>query len=236
MAYCRSGRVPRSLDMRPLGGAGSSSDRGSSAAIRVMTVDDHPIFRDGLAALLSVHPDLTLVAEARDGVEAIELFRKHRPDVTLMDLSMPTMGGAEAIETIRREFPEARIIALTTYHGDADIHRALEAGARGYLLKDVLRNEVVEAVRAVHRGQRVLPVAVAQRLAQFTPRVELTEREMEVLTLMAKGYRNKDIAEAIGRTEATVKVHVLHVISKLHVADRTEAVAVALKRGIIHLD
>jgi len=201
-----------------------------------MTVDDHPIFRDGLAALLGVHADLQLVCEAGDGAEAVALFRTHRPDVTLMDLSMPGMGGAQAIEIITTEFPDARIIALTTYQGDADIHRALEAGARGYLLKDVLRNEVVEAIRAVHRGARVVPGAVAQRLAQFTPRVELTEREMEVLTLMAKGYRNKDIADAIGRTEATVKVHVLHVLSKLNVSDRTEAVAVALQRGIIHLE
>ncbi|HWZ57943.1 MAG TPA: response regulator transcription factor [Gemmatimonadaceae bacterium] len=201
-----------------------------------MTVDDHPIFRDGLAALLGVHADLQLVCEAGDGAEAVALFRTHRPDVTLMDLSMPGMGGAQAIEIITTEFPDARIIALTTYQGDADIHRALEAGARGYLLKDVLRNEVVEAIRAVHRGARVVPGAVAQRLAQFTPRVELTERELEVLTLMAKGYRNKDIADAIGRTEATVKVHVLHVLSKLNVSDRTEAVAVALQRGIIHLE
>jgi DNA-binding NarL/FixJ family response regulator len=153
-----------------------------------------------------------------------------------MDLSMPKMGGADAIMAIVAEFPDARIIALTTYEGDADIHRALEAGARGYLLKDVLRNEVVEAIRAVHRGERVLPGAVAQRLAQFTPRVELTERELEVLELMATGMRNKEIAEAIGRTEATVKVHVLHVLNKLNVSDRTEAVAVALKRGIIHLE
>jgi two-component system NarL family response regulator len=219
-----------------MGGTGSLSDRGSAHHIRVMTVDDHPIFRDGLAALLGVNPELRLVAEANDGANAVALYREHRPDVTLMDLSMPNMGGADAIAAIVAEFPDARIIALTTYEGDADIHRALEAGARGYLLKDVLRNEVVEAIRAVHRGERVLPAAVAQRLAQFTPRVELTERELEVLELMAKGMRNKEIAEAIGRTEATVKVHVLHVLNKLNVSDRTEAVAVALKRGIIHLE
>lgn len=220
----------------PLGGPGPAPDRGPGDPIRVMTVDDHPIFRDGLAALLGVHADLRLVAEAGDGEAAVALFRDHRPDVTLMDLSMPGMGGAAAIGAILAAFPDARIIALTTYEGDADIHRALEAGARGYLLKDVLRNEVVDAIRAVHRGQRVLPGAVAQRLAQFTPRVALTERELEVLRLMGKGHRNKDIAEAIGRTEATVKVHVQHILEKLDVADRTEAVTVALRRGIIHLD
>ena len=210
-------------------------DGGVRERIRVLTVDDHPIFRDGLAALLGVHADLQLVGEASDGAEAVALFREHRPDVTLMDLSMPRMGGAEAISVIVAAFPDARVIALTTYEGDADIHRALEAGARGYLLKDVLRNEVVDAIRAVHQGRRVLPGAVAERLAQFTPRVALTDRELDVLTLMAKGYRNKEIAAAIGRTEATVKVHVQHVLGKLNAADRTEAVAVALKRGIIHL-
>jgi len=208
----------------------------SGAAIRVMTVDDHPIFRDGLAALLRVHSDMTLVAEAEDGKQAVDLFRTHRPDVTLMDLSMPGIGGAEAIEVITDEFPDARIIALTTYQGDADIHRALEAGARGYLLKDGLRTEVVDAIRAVHRGKRVMPAAVALLLAEYTPRIELTERELEVLTLMAKGFRNKDIAKAIERAEATVKLHVLHVMSKLDAADRTEAVAIAIRRGIIHLD
>lgn len=218
------------------GGTGTAPDRGPSGPIRVMTVDDHPIFRDGLAALLGLHADLDLVAEAGNGAEAVALFRTHRPDVTLMDLSMPGMGGAEAIRAITAAFADARIVALTTYEGDADIHRALEAGARGYLLKDVLRNEVVEAVRAVHRGERVLPGAVAQRLARFTPRVELTDRELDVLRLMCRGLRNREIAAAIGRTEATVKVHVLHILQKLEAADRTEAVTVALQRGIIHLD
>jgi DNA-binding NarL/FixJ family response regulator len=216
-------------------GSGAELGRGAGAPIRVMTVDDHPVYRDGLAALLAVHPDLELVAEAADGAEAVERFRVHRPDVTLMDLSMPTMGGAMAIERITAEFPDAKIIALTTYEGDADIHRALEAGARGYLLKDVVRHEVADAIRSVHRGGRVLPPAVAQRLAEFTPRIELTEREMEVLTLMARGMSNKQIANAIGRTEATVKVHVLHIFEKLDVDDRTKAVTVALNRGMIHL-
>jgi DNA-binding NarL/FixJ family response regulator len=204
-------------------------------AIRVMTVDDHPIYRDGLAALLALHADLELVAEAADGVEAVARFRVHRPDVTLMDLSMPAMEGAAAIEAITAEFPGARLIALTTYEGDADIYRALEAGARGYLLKDVVRHELADAIRTVHRGGQVLPAAVAQRLATFTPRVDLTARELEVVALMAKGLRNKDIAAAIGRTEATAKVHVLHILEKLGARDRTEAITVALRRGIIHL-
>jgi len=216
-----------------------TSNNGTSAAsgtaIRVMTVDDHPIFRDGLAALLSFYKDFELVAEAADGAQAIQLFRVHRPDVTLMDLSMPVMGGAQATEAITSEFPDARIIALTTYEGDADIHRALQAGARGYLLKDALRNQIADAIRAVHRGGRIVPPMVAQKLAEFTPRIELTERELEVLSLMAKGQSNKEIADSIGRTEATVKVHVLHILSKLDVDDRTAAVTVALKRGMIHL-
>jgi DNA-binding NarL/FixJ family response regulator len=152
-----------------------------------------------------------------------------------MDLSMPVMGGVDAVARICSEFPSARIIALTTYDGDADIHRALEAGARGYLLKDALRNQVADAIRSVHRGVRVIPPAVAQRLAEFTPRVELTDRELEVLTLLAKGGSNREIAAAIGRTEGTVKVHVQHILTKLGAADRTEAVTLALKRGIIHL-
>jgi len=209
---------------------------GGDPTIRVMTVDDHPIFRDGLSALLAVHPDLELVAEAGNGAAAIELFRQHQPDVTLMDLSMPVMGGAEAIAALTQEYPKAKIIALTTYQGDTDIHRALEAGARGYLLKDALRHEVADAIRTVFKDGWVLPNAVAQRLAKFTPRVELTDRELEVLGLMAKGMRNKEIADAIGRTEATVKVHVLHILQKLGANDRTEAVTIALSRGIIHLD
>jgi DNA-binding NarL/FixJ family response regulator len=207
----------------------------TTSTIRVMVVDDHPIYRDGLAALLTLHADLALVAEAGNGVEAIAQYREHLPDVTLMDLSMPRMEGAAAIEAITTEFPKARIVALTTYEGDADIYRALEAGARGYLLKDVLRNELADAIRTVHHGGQVLPAAVAQRLASFTPRVELTARELEVVELMAQGLRNKDIAQAIGRSEATVKVHVLHILSKLGARDRTEAITVALRRGIIRL-
>ncbi|MEW5916929.1 MAG: response regulator transcription factor [Gemmatimonadota bacterium] len=208
----------------------------ADSVIRVMTVDDHPIFRDGLAALLNYYSDFKLVAEAADGAQAVEFFRAHRPDVTLMDLSLPIMGGAKATEIITAEFPDARIIALTTYEGDVDIHRALQAGARGYLIKDALRNQIADAIRSVHRGGRVVPPDVAQKLAEFTPRIELTDRELEVLELMAKGLSNRAIADAIGRTEATVKVHVMHILSKLSVDDRTSAVTVALKRGIIHMD
>jgi DNA-binding NarL/FixJ family response regulator len=208
---------------------------GAGRLIRLMTVDDHPIYRGGLAALIGAYSDLRLVAEAANGREAVESFRQHRPDVTLMDLSMPVMGGVEAIDAIVAEFPGARIIALTTWDGDADIHRALEAGARGYLLKDVVSEEVADAIRQVHTGGRVIPADVAKRLAAFTPRIELTDREAEVLAHMARGLSNKQIAGAVGRTEATIKVHVLHILQKLDAADRTEAVTIGLKRGIIHL-
>jgi DNA-binding NarL/FixJ family response regulator len=163
------------------------------------------------------------------------MFRQHRPDVTLMDLSMPVMSGVDAIAAIAAEFSDAKIIALTTWAGDADIHRALELGASGYLLKDSAAEEVAEAIRRVHAGRRAIPSEVAQRLAAFTPRMDLTERELEVLGHLARGLSNKAIARALGRTEATVKVHVLHILQKLNASDRTEAVTVGLQRGIIHL-
>ena len=214
-----------------------SQGAGTAAAspIRLMTVDDHPIYRGGLASLIAAYRDLRLVAEAANGREAVERFREHRPDVTLMDLSMPLMGGVQAISTIRAEFPEARIIALTTWDGDADIHRALEAGARGYLLKDVVSEDVADAIRRVHAGGRSIPTEVANRLAAYTPRIDLTDREVEVLTYMARGLSNKEIGALLGRTEGTIKVHVLHILQKLDASDRTEAVTLGLQRGIIHL-
>jgi len=208
----------------------------STQRISVMVVDDHPIFRRGLAALIGTQTDLTLVTEAENGRQAVEKFREHRPDVTLMDLGMPVMAGVEAIAQIMAQFPQARIIALTSWGGDTDIHRALEAGARGYLLKDVASELVADAIRQAHRGLRVIPSEVAGRLAAFTPRIELTDREMEVLTHMARGLSNKEIAAALDRAEPTIKVHVIHILQKLGAADRTEAVTVALQRGIIHLD
>lgn len=206
-----------------------------SLPIRVMTADDHPIFRGGLASLIAAYADFELVAEATNGRDAVEAFRVHRPDVALMDLSMPVMGGVEAIAAIVAEHPDARIIALTTWDGDADIHRALEAGARGYLLKDVLDEELALAIRQVHAGRRAIASGVAQRLAEFSPRIALTEREVEVLAHVAEGLSNKQIGAVLGRTEGTIKVHVLHILQKLEAADRTEAVTIGLQRGIIHL-
>jgi len=206
------------------------------ARIRVLVADDHPVVRAGLATVIAQEADLELVAEAENGARAVTLFREHHPDVVLMDLRMPVIDGVEAIRTIADEFPTARILALTTYEGDGDIRRALEAGARGYLLKDMLLTDVITAVRAVHRGERVIPTAVAVRLTEHAPGSDLTDREREVLTLVARGLANKDVAGAIGRTDETVKVHLKNIFAKLRVTDRTEAVTVALARGLIHLE
>jgi two-component system, NarL family, response regulator len=204
--------------------------------IRVLIADDHPVVRTGLTAVLSQQSDLALVAEAENGERAVVLYREHRPDVCLMDLRMPVLDGVGAIRMITAEFPRARILALTTYEGDADIRRALDAGAVGYLLKDMLMTDLVRAVRSAHRGQRVIPNAVAVRLAEFPERSDLTERELEVLQFVAKGLSNKEVARAIGRTEETVKIHLKNMFAKLGVADRTEAVTLAITRGLIHLD
>ena len=204
--------------------------------IRIMVVDDHPLLRLGLKTVIGTEPDMVVVAEAADGAEAVALYSVHRPDVVLMDLRMPKMDGAAAIEAIHNADGDARIVALTTYDGDADIHRALTAGAVGYLMKDMIGTEVSAAIRSAAAGRRVIPPAVAGRLAEFTPRVDLTTREVEVLRFAAKGLRNKDIARVIGRTEATVKVHLKNIMAKLDVEDRTEAVTLAYQRGIIHLD
>lgn len=201
----------------------------------ILIVDDHPMMRAGLAAVLGGEPDFVVVAEASNGDEAIAQYRAHRPDLVLMDLRMPTRDGLSATRAIIAEDPAARIIMLTTYDGDEDIHRALEAGARGYLLKDMLRTELLNVVRAVQHGRRGIPAPVAARLAEHTPRVELTERELEVLALVAQGLSNGDIGTVIGRTEGTVKVHVRNILQKLDAHDRTAAVTIALQRGFIRL-
>jgi len=209
---------------------------GKNAEITILTVDDHPLIRDGLAAVIEREPDMRVVAEAGDGEQALEQYRAHQPAIVLMDLRMPVMDGVEAIQAIRGEFPAARIIALTTYEGDEDIYQALAAGASGYLLKDMLRTELIEVIRKVHQGYRGIPHAIAAKLATHTPRIGLTPREIEVLRLMAEGKSNPEIAVALGRAEGTMKIHVQNILQKLGAADRTQAVTIALRRGIIHLD
>ena len=208
----------------------------ANAPITILTADDHPLIRDGLAAVLRAESGLQVVAEAANGEEAIEAYERLHPDIVLMDLRMPVMDGLAATRAILAEDPNARIIVLTTYDGDEDIHRALAAGARGYLLKDMMRTELLNVIRAVHRGQRGIPAPVAARLAEHTPRIGLTPRELEVLDLVAHGLTNAQVAERIGRTEGTVKVHLKNILQKLEVKDRTEAVTTALRRGFIRLD
>jgi DNA-binding NarL/FixJ family response regulator len=204
--------------------------------IRVLVADDHPVVREGVRALISRRSDMTVVAEASSGVEAVELFGRHRPDVALIDLRMPGMDGVDAIKAIRRQFPDARIIVLTTFHGDEDIYRALRAGAKAYLLKDVGREELLECVRCVSEGRAYLPAGVAAKLAERVASPQLTVRELDVLRLMGAGKSNKEIGSDLAVTEGTIKAHVNSILLKLHVRGRTEAVASAVKRGIIQLE
>jgi DNA-binding NarL/FixJ family response regulator len=206
-----------------------------SSPIRVLCVDDHPLMREGIAAVIRNTPDMELVAEAVDGRGAIEQFRRFQPDVTLMDLRLPDMSGVDALLAIRREFEHARITMLTTFDGDADIRRALQAGAHGYLLKNMPRLELLEAIRKVGRGQRYVPPEVAAQLAEHLGQEALSRREIEVLDKIAAGNRNIDIATKLFISEDTVKGHVKHIMEKLGANDRTEAVAIALRRGIIKL-
>jgi two-component system NarL family response regulator len=206
------------------------------AKIRLLIVDDHPIVRDGLVAILHEgEPDLEVVGEAGDGKEAVTAWRNLRPTVTIMDLQLPGLTGVEAIQAIRREDPGALILVLTTFDGDADIQRALEAGARGYLLKSVRRAILIEAVRAVAAGDRYLPPTTAARLVEAMEAEPLTAREFDVLRLLAQGERNREIADTLGLAEPTVKIHVNNLLRKLQAKDRTEAAMIALKRGLIHI-
>ncbi len=204
--------------------------------IRILVVDDHLVVRMGLRSMIDAQADLTVVAEAANGKEAIEQFRKHRPDIVLMDLRMQEMGGVEATSAIRADFPDARIIVLTTYDGDENIYRALRAGARAYLLKDIPGAQFTETVRAVHNGQYCISPAVAARLAQRLPQSDLSTREFEVLRLIVDGMSNKEIASSLVITESTVKNHVNSILAKLKVKDRTQAATSALRRGILTLD
>jgi DNA-binding NarL/FixJ family response regulator len=203
--------------------------------IRVLSVDDHALLREGIAALVGNQPDMELVAEAVNGREAVELFRKHQPDVTLMDLQMPEMNGIDALSAIRGEFPEARIIVLTTYTGDVQVFRALKAGARAYLLKGLLRKELIETIRAIHAGQKRLAPEIAAEVAEHATDDSLTPREIDVLRLIAGGNANKEIAAQLSLTEETVKGHVKNILAKLGAKDRTHAVTIGLKRGIFEL-
>jgi two-component system, NarL family, response regulator len=203
--------------------------------LRILVAEDHLVARVGVSTIVNMQPDMTVVAEASNGQQAVEMFRQHRPDVTLLDLRMPVMGGVEAATAIKAEYPEARMIALTTYGGDEDIKRALNAGVQAYLTKDVLHDELLKAIRAVHAGQRYLPAGVAAALAAQIPRPDLSAREIQVLELIVRGLANKQIAYALTIAEHTVKNHVKNILSKLGVQDRTQAATVAIQRGIIHL-
>lgn len=206
-----------------------------STKIRVLIVDDHSLVTEGLANIINYDPEMTVVAQAEDGQQAIDRYREHQPDVTLMDLRMPGMGGVEAITAICAEFKSARIIVLTTYDGDEDIYRGLRAGAQGYLLKDAKPNELLNAIRIVHSGQQYVSQTVGRKLVERMNNPVLSERELEVLRLMAQGLSNQDIGTALNIGESTVKSHVTHILNKLGVNDRTQAVIVSVRRGLVSL-
>jgi DNA-binding NarL/FixJ family response regulator len=207
----------------------------SDNKIRIIVVDDQSVVRQGFVALINTVSDMEVVAEGINGEQAIELYRQHKPDVMLIDLRMPIIGGVEAITKIRQEFPEARLIVLTTYDGDEDIYRSLQAGAKGYLLKDMFFEELETAIRSVHAGSRRIPAVIAERLAERMSGSALTDRELEVLELIVKGQSNKEIAKSLTISEATVKSHINSLLSKLGVTDRTQAATTALQRGLVHL-
>ncbi len=208
----------------------------AAKTVRVLCVDDHPLVRKGIASIIANEPNLELVGEADNGRDAVQRYRELAPDVVLMDLRMREMDGVEATREIRASFPDARIIALTSFDGDQDIYRALDAGVRGYLLKESAHTEVVKAIVTVHTGRRLLSAGVAERLSECLPQAALTSRETEVLELVAKGFSNKQIAEVLGTAAGTVKMHVQNVLAKLEASDRTHAVTIAVRRGIVRLD
>ena len=207
----------------------------ATGPIRILSVDDHPMLRQGIAAVLASEPDMVLVAEASNGREAVEQFRTHNPDVTLMDVQMPEINGIDAITKIREEFPDARIIVLTTYSGDAQAARAFKAGASGYLLKNMVRKDLIETIRAVHAGKKRIPPEIAMEMAEHHSDDSLTEREIEVLREVAAGNANKMVAQLLNVSEETIKAHMKNILSKLGANDRTHAVTIAVKRGIIEL-
>ncbi len=212
-----------------------TTSAGTRAAIRVLCVDDHPLVRKGIASILANEPDIQLAGEADNGADAIALYRALRPDVVLMDLRMRDLDGIETTRAIRAEFPNARVIVLTSYDGDQDIYRALDAGVRGYLLKETAHADVVGAIRTVYAGRRLMPADVAERLSEHFPQIALTPRETRVLELVARGLGNREIALELGTASGTVKMHVQNLLDKLGAADRTHAVTIAIRRGILHI-
>src|SRR6185503_8293398 len=205
------------------------------ACIRILSVDDHPLLREGIAAIIASQPDMILAAQATTGSEAIQEFRQHQPDVTLMDLRLPDISGIDALIAIRSDYPEACVVMLTTFEGDVEIQRALAAGARGYILKSMPAKQLIEAIRQVHAGKRLVPPKVTAHLVEHMGEESLTAREIEDLRHIAGGNRNRDIAERLFISEETVKVHIKHIMEKLGASDRTQAVAIAVRRGIIQL-
>lgn len=207
----------------------------SHARIRIFSVDDHPLLREGIAALVNNQPDMVIAGEASTGSEALQLFKEVQPDITLLDLRLPDMSGIDILIALRSEYPEARVIMLTTFEGDVEIHRALQAGARGYLLKNMPPAELLDVIRQVHAGKKRIPAAIASQLAEHMSDETLTAREVEVLRAVAGGNKNRDIANKLFISEETVKVHIKHIMEKLGASDRTQAVTIGVRRGIIQL-